>query len=1533
MILPVTLAVWIGLVGSVFTGARRLFRTITLSYCCRVTPVLTVHFVHRSCIILVVLDSVVILFTRRPCPADMEPTDDGAGHRPCAMTEMIFLFIASLAGMMIVPCNRALVLQCSSLPSMAYLRFPLACRILLTIVLAPLASAWTSSNLPMPIVPPATSLPLAPRPGTPCATHVCKLPSVTIQGGAVHVLKPNGTSTCSLGESLDLKHAADLKAPLDVSVWDDLPHSPTRPVVPLTPAMLAGPCLSDLDMCTTDSCSSLGPEQPNQASCAACACRAHTAAPCTIPRTPTATRPSALYENETYSQPSGDLCLPPSQIGEVPPSPSSPRLPPPVPSSPLPPESPPSPQPPPPSPSSPSLQPPLQPLPLEPPSLPQSLPLPLPQSLPLPPSSHSSPPGLSQLPWARLLPLGLPQPPLVPPPPSPTQPQLPALCLSPSPSSSPPRPPSAPSAFSPPPWLPQSPPPQQLSPPLSPSAQPPTEPSLWLPRPLAPQLPALPISRSPVRVGVLRIDLGLDFPHDTPLRALGHLAWPALLVVTTVLLLCPIYLAQHTRSRPHPLPAAMRLMLLMAVLSCLVPVAEGAGTENTEERHARRLRSMGMEAAIAALASAFGLAALRSRFAEDADRVAHSPSCVGAAVSSPVGQALTCNTSASRIAAAWRACRQSRAAHAASRLTAALSDASHAARRVPSAQATGAYAPPLHRTAAAQVLIRSWRATAARRRASAGCALLKAVHRPKLQSTQTHSPDAPTKFLPGPVVIATTSPFGSVGAARLGASLQLQSPLPPGLGLTGSTAHPGATSEALAARKELRRSADDGLLQSITAAPAAVASAAPWTRLASTAVTSVGAGSSPTHERRQLLADAAETCRQDRRTRRSVAFGQQTSRQREAGALLASVQPHTWCILAFCLRLRRRAEQRAIAQLHSRLLQYPQCARFVACLRARVSRRAAALKLLSSPPHPLGHDVGYDGNSGEFSFRDVRGVVTARHPAFTATAETIPAYSPDGSVVLPMSPPSTSMVVLRPEASGAWCYCDTALGTASWYPPDGSTSLVARLFPEAPPVSEERPPRIPSQVGLNSLTYTGWASIFRDGTDEVFLVHQQTGAVRSAPWIVLRTRDGRAYFANLLTRETRWLPPHLWMQGWVSRLEIDSASPAGADIGSMSQALSSGGRDLPCDCRRPLPTLVGRQRVEGGAPYMYELALGVPQYPPDERWDSQLTYPLEGNYARWPRASTPDPQQVPLRLTGWERELPGSHEVCPRLWLTIAAADAADAREASKPHRVSDAVRQPSGTYTAEPGDSLPMTSSVLFSGFPEVVELDRPLPSAHDWPVQSDGLSPLERQQVKDEAEYWLMHREAEAREMQDEADYWDAAASHEEMLEKQHELEVEQVIETSRCLPPPNIYLQAERSCSRPTLSPTSSATLAARCAPLLTPRFADHALLLRAVSLIQRAWFWHAHRYWLPGYDASEYVAVTPSGTRLTASAERIRRGPTDRTSKAMLHAVGRGGEYFLLTPPPFRFVLQLPLDDPIDNGVLPGRAGLLGEYLYF
>jgi len=110
--------------------------------------------------------------------------------------------------------------------------------------------------------------------------------------------------------------------------------------------------------------------------------------------------------------------------------------------------------------------------------------------------------------------------------------------------------------------------------------------------------------------------------------------------------------------------------------------------------------------------------------------------------------------------------------------------------------------------------------------------------------------------------------------------------------------------------------------------------------------------------------------------------------------------------------------------------------------------------------------------------------------------------------------------------------------------------------------------------------------IFCDGAHEVLLVHQQTGAVRDAPWIALCTRDRCIYFANLLTRETRWLPPHLWLHGWVSRIEISDTLSRGLFRSNMSQALDSAGRDLPCDGRKPLPSSDAFQRVEGGAPYM-----------------------------------------------------------------------------------------------------------------------------------------------------------------------------------------------------------------------------------------------------------------------------------------------------------------------------------------------------------
>ena len=330
-------------------------------------------------------------------------------------------------------------------------------------------------------------------------------------------------------------------------------------------------------------------------------------------------------------------------------------------------------------------------------------------------------------------------------------------------------------------------------------------------------------------------------------------------------------------------------------------------------------------------------------------------------------------------------------------------------------------------------------------------------------------------------------------------------------------------------------------------------------------------------------------------------------------------------------------------------------------------------------------------------------------------------------------------------------------------------------------------------------------------------MHQQTGAVRHAPWIALRTRDGLAYFANLLTRETRWLPPHLWMHGWVSRLDVESASAlAAADDRLMSRALSTGGRELPCDGRKPLPPPLGRQHVEGGAPYMYEPSLGVPQYPPDERWDSQLTYPLAGNYVRWPRASTPDRQQpIGSGPGGYgTHRLPGIREMgCT--WLTVADAEAADAREAAKPPHASGASRQTAlgaGTYASVAGDHLVTSTPMLYAfgtmdepGYSPHPGLPPPRPPALPLlepslasPASPPSLSPrgalpppppppadarhrlgqcdVELQEALDEAEYWRdvaalegadVSTQLELEEAVAEAEYRLAAAASEGMLE----------------------------------------------------------------------------------------------------------------------------------------------------------------------
>ena len=95
------------------------------------------------------------------------------------------------------------------------------------------------------------------------------------------------------------------------------------------------------------------------------------------------------------------------------------------------------------------------------------------------------------------------------------------------------------------------------------------------------------------------------------------------------------------------------------------------------------------------------------------------------------------------------------------------------------------------------------------------------------------------------------------------------------------------------------------------------------------------------------------------------------------------------------------------------------------------------------------------------------------------------------------------------------------------------------------------------------------------------------------------------------------------------------------------------------------------------------------------------------NYVRWPRASTPDRWHARSTPDRWHMH--GMPEFYTRqstkLWCTIAAADALDAREAVKPHRASGAPSWQSAisAYAAEPGDrsEAPMPVTRLPSSLP----------------------------------------------------------------------------------------------------------------------------------------------------------------------------------------------------------------------------------------
>ena len=197
-------------------------------------------------------------------------------------------------------------------------------------------------------------------------------------------------------------------------------------------------------------------------------------------------------------------------------------------------------------------------------------------------------------------------------------------------------------------------------------------------------------------------------------------------------------------------------------------------------------------------------------------------------------------------------------------------------------------------------------------------------------------------------------------------------------------------------------------------------------------------------------------------------------------------------------------------------------------------------------------------------YRDSRGQLSSARPA-RAPVELIcigSALAADGSCAEPQLPPPDSPFELCPDASGAICYNDRDLGTAQWDPPPGSTPLQPSVFADVPAFSSQPPP-YPVGVGLGSLRGTRWEPLYEDARNRVRLYNVDTGAIRDAPWISLRTAAGCVFFANLVSEETRWLPPRRWMAGWLGVstccLRVIWVNPDG----------SLGSRILCRYCRRP----------------------------------------------------------------------------------------------------------------------------------------------------------------------------------------------------------------------------------------------------------------------------------------------------------------------------------------------------------------------------
>ena len=216
---------------------------------------------------------------------------------------------------------------------------------------------------------------------------------------------------------------------------------------------------------------------------------------------------------------------------------------------------------------------------------------------------------------------------------------------------------------------------------------------------------------------------------------------------------------------------------------------------------------------------------------------------------------------------------------------------------------------------------------------------------------------------------------------------------------------------------------------------------------------------------------------------------------------------------------------------------------FIKKLRRPAEMRAAALKrMLSSPVAMVGYTLGFREESEELIIRSPDGKLLSHHPSdCSIMLDSISTYSPLGELTTPLIPPPSSRLVLCAEATGAWCYRNIDLGTTFWHLQH--SDLPKEIFENSTPLSIGslpilrdygifgEPPRFEPRFNLDNLERSSsWIVLRNDLKHEIHLYNRITGATREGPWFTYPFHH-RPCFINFVTHETRWFPPHRWLDG------------------------------------------------------------------------------------------------------------------------------------------------------------------------------------------------------------------------------------------------------------------------------------------------------------------------------------------------------------------------------------------------------------------